>query len=248
MTILGEAARRPVCPHARTDGREPRRRLLGRHGGRGRHRLLPGPRRRPPGGDRCRGPLYRRGIHRRLVRGARSPARQGADRHQLFQQPHVAGPGRAGGSAFLPLGGGRGQRGRLPCLPTRRSLAARATADRFIPRVGLVRDSFVGMALAPGCDGRARTADRRDGRCPAPLRDREDQDRAWRRKRFPPHLTRSNRISATRPPTAWMDCDWIGRAAGSWSAAAIRSRSSARLPRPRRPRRPGGFATRRRRC
>ena len=114
--------------------------------GRGR-RLLPGPRRRPAGRHRPVGPLPWRGVYAGHVHRPRIAAAKGPDCHELLEQPDVGGPGRALRRAVLPLGRGRGERGGLPCSPTRPIFGGEGNGGPIDPRVGYVRDSFVGMAL-----------------------------------------------------------------------------------------------------
>ena len=63
-----------------------------------------------------------------------------------------------------------------PCSPNGAVFGGEGNGGPIDPRVGLVRDSFVGMALLLDAMAERRAADRRDGRRLAALRDREDED------------------------------------------------------------------------
>ena len=116
------------------------------------------------------------------------------------------------------------------------------------PRVGYVRDSFVGMALLLDAMAARRNDDRPIGRRVAALRNRQDEDFAFRRRSFRPPSMPWRSDFPTRRPIGSMACGSTGPAVGCWSAAATPSRSSGRLPRPRRPPRPPRCARPRRRC
>ena len=97
------------------------------------------------------------------------------------------------------------------------------------PRVGLVRDSFVGMVLLLDADGRrgmtiSQLADE------LPRYEIGKTKFRCRAKSFPRPSTPWKSISPTQGPTASTACGWIGPTAGFLSARATPSRSSARWP------------------
>ena len=165
----------------------------------------------------------------------------------IAQQPDVARLGRAVRRAVLPLGGGRGERGRCHARPRRRFRRRRQRrADRSAR--GLRPRQLRRHGPAAGRDGRAADDDQPTGRRVAALRDRQDEDLASAAKSSPPRSMPWKSISPTPPATGSTACGSTGPAAGFWSAAATPSRSSAPLPKRRRRRRPSRCAKRRRRC
>ena len=103
------------------------------------------------------------------------------------------------------------------------------------PRVVLVRDSFVGMALVLDAMAERNRAGQRAGRRVAAIRDSQNEGDARREKQL---RRRSMRWSATfqmRPAIGSTACGSIGRkrtaaAAGSWCAPATPSRSCGSSP------------------
>ena len=113
------------------------------------------------------------------------------------------------------------------------------------PRVVLVRDSFVGMALMLDAMAASGSQDQPTGRRIAALRDRQDQDHACRGEDCRRRSTRWKSTLPTPRPTASTACGSTGPASGCWCGPATPSRSCGRLPK-RRPRpKPSGCATKR---
>ncbi len=142
----------------------------------------------------------------------RSRAR--TDRDELFDQPH--GRGHCAEKYGVPFY--RSAVGEANVVDT--MLAARRRARRrgkrrrrSIPRVGLVRDSFVGMAMMLDAMASARSAGGAIGRRIAALRDREDQDEPAARADAPRPLPQSSGIFQT-PRADRLDglrLDWPGK-------------------------------------
>ncbi len=84
------------------------------------------------------------------------------------------------------------------------------------PRVGLVRDSFVGMALTARRHGRRDQCDQPTGRRAAALRDREDEDHACRAEQVPRPGRPGAAISTMPRPIASTACGSTGPIAGCW--------------------------------
>ena len=110
-------------------------------------RLLPGSRRRSAGRDRREGPLHRRGIHAGDLRCPCAAFAAGADRDQLLHEPDVGRFGESATACRWSAAPSAKRMSSMRCWRMKLCSGGEGSGGVIDPRVGLVRDSFVGMIL-----------------------------------------------------------------------------------------------------